>query len=371
MKKFAPHKKLTKFIKHTLDGVQLYTTKKGNIPGNMVFTGSRKVESASVNYVGYNMDIIVNENYRVELIDDIPATTEDLNQWYRIIGLHELDLIKKFGDRYRIHPLVLEDIVDVNQRPKFEEYEDGIYFVLNTIDYDEEYDRVDIEVVSIYFGSEYILSFQESDQAIFSEVKSRITQKKGRIVSRGVDYLAYALIDSIIDKYFIVLEQFEDDIEDLELEIMSDPNDSTKQKFHHYKSELIKIKKSIHPLLEAIDRFTESKHALVNKNTKLFLRDAHDHVRQNLEKIEITKEKITALQELHNSEVSYKMNKAMQFLAVVTTIFVPLSFLTGIYGMNFEHMPELHYKYGFRILLAFMAIIIISLIIYFKRKKWL
>ena len=265
-----------------------------------------------------------------------------------IRGLHDIELIEEIGKIFAIHPLVLEDVVDVSQRPKYEEFDNGILCSLHALSHSNEI--VNKESVNIYFGHGYVISFQEGESDLFLNVRERITANKGRIKSRGADYLCYALIDCIVDQYFLVLDNYSEDIDKLEQKISNDADESIKGHVLSLKQQGLRMKKSIYPLREAISKYSRSDHPLIAKKTHLFIRDIYENTIQIMDAVETSRDVLNGLQDLYMTEISFKMNKVMQVLTVVTTIFVPLSFLAGIYGMNFEWIPELKFKYGYFVL---------------------
>lgn len=348
-----------------------FRNKLGNVPGNMVFTGDRKVQETTIHYLEYGAEFIKTKTQTGDAFNRAKKPKEGIDQWYDIRGLHDLDVITKIGDAFKVHALVREDIVDVNQRPKYEEYKEGIFIVMNPLFYDEKEDRVNTEMASLYFGDDFLLSFQETSNDVFSEVRDRIIEGRGRIRSKEVDYLAYALIDKVVDSYVVIMDQIEEDLEELELNILRSPKEVYKDRIHYFKVETLKIRKAVSPLKEAIYQILNSEHNFINEDTKIYVRDVDDHLSQVYETLEGFRDRLSGLQDLYISEVTFKMNKVMQLLTIVTAIFVPLSFIVGLYGMNFENMPELHYKYGYYIVLAVMGLIVFSMIYYFKKKDWL
>jgi len=344
--------------------------KLGLPPGSVIFTGKQKIDQVLINYLEYN-----EENYRTESPENSSLATlhqpvDDLVQWYDIRGLHDVDIIQKIGITFNLHPLVLEDIVDTQQRPKYEEYDHGIIIVLKALLFDATKIAVKTEQISIYLGPNFLLSFQEDETDLFHLIRERIHTSKGRIRKKNADYLIYALLDAIMDNYYLVLDAVEVEIEKLESNIVEKQDKNCKGAIHQLKQEMMKIRKSISPLREAISRFSKSEHDLISDNTKVFLRDLYDHNVQLLDTTESYRDMLNSLQDLYLSEISFRMNEVMKMLTLITSIFVPLSFLAGLYGMNFEYIPELHYKYGYFILIGVMFMIGASMLYYFKKEKW-
>ena len=343
---------------------------KGIAPGSVVFTGNQKVETINIHHLQYD-----NQSLEEETLDNqnqiiINQLSKDKINWYDIRGLHDTTLIKTLGETFNIHPLALENIVDIHQRPKFDEYENGLIFITKALSFDEKTLRVHTEQVSIFFRHGLLLSFQETDSDLYFGVRERIKINNGRIRTRGTDYLAYALLDFIIDNYYVILDQVEGVIENLESSISQNPDENLKAKIHELKKELLIVRKSIAPTREAVNRFSKSEIDFIDDRTLLFIRDLYDHTIQLMDMVETYRDVLNGLQDLYLSEISFKMNKVMQVLTIITTIFVPLSFLAGLYGMNFTHIPELQFKYGYFVLLTVMFIIAAGLIFWFKKKNW-
>ncbi|MCB0571243.1 MAG: magnesium/cobalt transporter CorA [Phaeodactylibacter sp.] len=343
--------------------------KTGLAPGTLVFTGNKKVEYPNVTLIQYDREGELLESHA---LDTAPEADDKRHvTWYDVRGLHKVELIESLGNRYGIHPLVMEDILDTQQRPKFEEYEGAFFFIVQALSFDEAELRIKTEQVSFYAGSGFVLTFQEDEADLFPGVRERIQSSHGRLRKRGADYLAYALLDNIVDHYYVVLDQMEEVMNQLEDEILSDPSRKIKSKIHSLKLQSILLRKSVSPLREAISRFSRSESTLIEENTRLYLRDLYDHTIQVMDTIETSRDVVSGLYDLYLSEISFRMNTVMQVLTIISTIFIPLSFLAGVYGMNFDHMPELHLKYGYYLLWGLMIAIALGLVYWFRRKKWL
>lgn len=336
-------------------------------PGTLVFTGERMVDTPNITLIEFN-----NEKIREEhAVDKKPEIEKgDHITWFDIRGIHDIELIGKIGKHFHIHPLALEDIVDTEQRPKFEEYEEGIFVTLKALEFNEEKLELRTEQISIYVGEKFALSFQEDDDDLFVAVRKRLHTGSGRIRERGSDYLAYALIDTLVDNYYLQLDKVESVIENLEEAILRDSNEGLKKRIHHLKLQTLFIRKSVAPLREAISKFSKCEHALIQESTTLFIRDLYDHTVQVTDTIETYRDLMNGLNDLYISELSFKMNNVMKILTIITTIFVPLSFLAGLYGMNFDHIPELHYHNGYFVLLGVMGLIVVGLVAFFWKKRW-
>ncbi len=345
--------------------------KAGLPPGSVVFTGNKKVEKILIHYLQYD-----SEHFEQEVLDNHAETvfrqsSEDKVDWYDIRGIHDVELIQLLGRTFHIHPLVLEDVADVHQRPKFEEYEKGNFISIRGLKFDKSENKVLTEQVTIYFKKGFVATFQETDSDLFDLIRQRIKNGKGKIRQRGADYLAYAIIDVLVDHYYVVLDEIEEVIEYFEDEVISNQDANIKGEIHNLKKELLVLRKSISPLREAIGRFSKTESSFVEDSSLVFIRDLYDHTIQIMDMVETYRDMLNGLQDLFLTEVSFRMNKVMQLLTLISTIFIPLTFLAGIYGMNFSHMPELQWEYGYFVLLGVMVVIFVALLFYFRKKRWI
>ncbi|MCU0348893.1 MAG: magnesium/cobalt transporter CorA [Saprospiraceae bacterium] len=337
-------------------------------PGTLEFTGERKTEHPVLMRIRYNQQGF--EAKKFPAGDSLAVDNSHVN-WFDVMGLHDVPLIERIGEQFNIHPLVLEDVLNTQQRPKFEEYGDEVFIVVQALTYDNIHHELNSEQIGIFFGKNFLVSFQENTDDTFKSVRDRLEAGSGRIRTRRPDYLAYSLIDSIVDNYFEVLDRFEERMEELELQIADKPSRLTKENIHSLKFQMLALRKSVMPLREAVGKFSRSECPVVDESTGLFVRDLYDHVLRIGDLTETYRDMLNGLQELYHSELGLRTNNVMQILTIITTIFVPLTFLVGVYGMNFDNMPELHWHYGYFYLWGFMLAISIALIFYFQRKKWL
>lgn len=291
--------------------------------------------------------------------------------WININGIHDSNIIERIGGQFGIHPLLLEDIMNTGQRPKMEDFEGHIFVVLKMLTYNEKAERVELEQVSIVLGSNFVISFQELEGDVFDSIRERIKTSKGHIRKMGADYLAYSLIDAIVDHYFIILENFSDKIETLEEELIEDPTPQTSAKIHNLKRELIFISRSVWPLRELTNSLERSESKLIKKTTLPFLRDVHDHTINIIDTIEAFRDTISGMHDTYLTKMSNHMNETMKVLTVIATIFIPLTFIADIYWMNFQFMPELSWKWAYPTVWGVIVVVGISMIFFFKRKKWL
>jgi len=345
--------------------------KAGLPPGTLVHIGEKKVEKARITIMDYD-ETNLEEKEAKTIEESYPFKEKPTVTWVNIDGLHQLDIIEKLGAHFGLHPLLLEDIVNTEQRPKMEDYGDYIFVVLKMLYHADENDtETQAEQVSLILGSNFVISFQEREGDVFEPVRDRIRKKKGRIRKAGADYLAYALLDAIVDNYFIILEKSGETIEDAEQQLTVNPTQETLQFIRKLKKEMIFLRKSVWPLREVVSGLERSDSPLIHESTSAYLRDVYDHTIQVIDTVESYRDMISGMLDIYLSSISNKMNEVMKVLTIFASIFIPLTFVAGVYGMNFEFMPELTWRWGYFALLAVMALIGISLVFYFKRKRWL
>ncbi|MFC5194858.1 magnesium/cobalt transporter CorA [Bizionia hallyeonensis] len=341
----------------------------GKSPGTLIYTGDKTAQKLFIESFDYNPEFI--NELELEFIEDaFKFKSTDSITWININGLSHIDEIEKIGAHYNLHPLVLEDIVNTSQRPKIDEYENYIFVSLKMLYYDVD-ENITIEQVSFVLGKNYVLTFQESEGDVFDTVRERLRAGKGRIRTMGSDYLLYALIDAVVDHYYIVSETMGNKVEDLEDVLFSgNIKEDLSQQVLSLKKELLKVRRSIFPLREIISRILKSDNTLIHKKTIQFYDDVYDHIIQLSDSIDIYREMIWSLMDMYMTTISNKMNEVMKVLTIIATIFIPLTFIAGIYGMNFDNMPELHFENSYFILLGIMFVIFIGMVYYFKRMKW-
>jgi magnesium transporter len=354
---------MPRFIKRT-------SKKIGQPPGTLVHVGERKQEHTRISVMDYDAKRLDEQAPQdVEAVfplRDAPATT-----WINIDGLHDMAVIENLGQHFLVHPLTLEDTVNTAQRPKFEEFDDYLYMVLKMLTYDDAAGCVRAEQVSLVLGDHFLISFQEAEGDVFEPVRERIRKGRGRIRSGGSDYLAYALIDSIVDQYFVVLEHLGERVEALEDQLCEDGGDDPLSAIFRLKQEMIFLRKQLWPLRETLSRFHKIENPLVQEKTRVFFADVYDHVLQGIEVVESLRDVLSGLQDLYISITGQRMNEIMKVLTIIATIFIPITFVAGIYGMNFELMPELKWRWGYLMVWAIFGVITAAMLVYFKRRKWL
>lgn len=346
------------------------SNKVGLPPGSLVHVGEKKTEQVKITVMDYDQTSFTEKEVE-DIKECFPFKETPTITWINIDGLHNVEIIEKLGKHFNIHPLIQEDILHTGQRPKMEDFNEYILIILKMLYYDNEEDTVISEQISIILGSNYVISFQEVPGDVFNALRERIRSGKGRIRRMGADYLAYALIDSIVDHYFILLEKFGERIETLEEELAQDPQPETLQAIHNLKQEIIFLRKSVWPLREVISGLERVESSLIHDNISMYLRDVYDHTIQVIDSVETYQDILSGMLDLYLSSVSNKMNEVMKVLTIFASIFIPLTFMAGVYGMNFKFMPELEWRWAYPALWVAMATVATFLIIYFKRKKWL
>ncbi|GAA3521273.1 magnesium/cobalt transporter CorA [Aquimarina addita] len=342
----------------------------GLVPGTVIYTGDKTSSDLYIEVFDYNKD-----SFEEKELNDIEeafryAESEPVT-WVNINGINHTEAIEKIGKHYDLHPLILEDIANTQQRPKIDEYENYLFVVLKMLYFDKD-EKLAIEHISFVVGKGYVISFQEADGDVFDAIRNRIRTGKGRVRTMGADYLLYALMDAVVDNYFNLIETMGEKIEELEDDLFEEkPNDNITYDIQSQKREILKIRRAVFPLREVVNRIEKMEHPLIHEKTQFYLRDLYDHIIQVSESIDIYREMIWGLMDMYMTTISNKMNEVMKVLTIIASIFIPLTFLAGIYGMNFENIPELKFKYGYYILWGVMIITFFSLLYYFKRKKWL
>ncbi|MFP4655903.1 MAG: magnesium/cobalt transporter CorA [Methanohalobium sp.] len=344
--------------------------KVGLPPGSLVHVGEKATEEVKISVMDYD-----EKNFQEKEIKNVeecfPFKDKSTVTWINIDGLHEVEVIEKIGEHFGFHSLILEDILNTGQRPKTEDFGTYIYIVLKMLTFNNQENEINTEQVSLIIGSNFVISFQEKEGDVFNYVRDRIRNNKGRIRKMKSDYLTYLLIDSIVDHYFVVLENIGERIESVEDELSDEPTTETLQKIHDLKRDVIFLRKSVWPLREVINSLSRSDTLFVFESTDLFLKDVYDHIIQIIESLDIYRDMLTSMLDLYLSSISNRMNEVMKVLTIIATTFIPLTFIAGVYGMNFEYMPELDWKWSYPLLWIIMLSASMSMLVYFKKKKWL
>ena len=338
-------------------------------PGSLVHVGEQKVEQSVITLIDYDAEQLTVETdvslQRCLELKDSPTVS-----WINLDGIHDIAQFEAFGKAFDIHPLALEDMLNTGHRPKVENFDHFMLIILKMLHYDDQTHQIRAEQISLILTRNNLLSFQECPGDVFAGVRDRLTRKYGRIRQRGPDYLAYALIDSIVDHYFHILEQIGDRLENLERELIDQPSIEILQQLHQLKGQLILLRKSVWPMRELANSLLHDEWSLIETTTRIYLRDLYDHSIQALDTLETFRDTTNGLVDLYMSNTSLRMNEVMQLLTIIGSIFIPLTFLAGVYGMNFEFMPELKWRYGYPLVWGLMISILIGMIWFFKRKKW-
>lgn len=347
------------------------SAKVGLPPGTLVHVGEEKTGKVGVSIIEYS-DERTGIRERDTLDNFHPSDDKALITWINVDGVHSTDIIEKIGNLFNLHPLTLEDIAHTDQTPKIEDYDDYLFIVLKMLHYNEILEQIDTEQVSLCLGPNFLISFQEEKSGnIFAPVIDRIKNGKGRIRKMGADYLAYTLIDTIVDRYFLILEKIGEKIELLEENIVNHPTQGVLHSLNTLKREMIFLRRSVWPLREVLSILGRGESSFISESLLVYLRDVYDHTIRIIETIEAYRDILSGILDIYLSSISNRINEVMKVLTIIATIFMPLTFIAGIYGMNFKYMPELEWAWGYHAILAFMAAIGIFMLIYFRIKKWI
>jgi magnesium transporter len=341
----------------------------GQPPGTLHVNGEPVDAPVRITVIDYD-ETHFQEKQVSNITECFPFRDTETVTWINVDSLGNTRVIEELGKCFTIHPLILEDILNTEQRPKMEDLESYIYLNLKMLSYLDKDKDVKVEHVSILIGSNFLISFQEDIGDIFDPVRERI-RKDGRIRKFGSDYLAYALIDAIVDNYFVVMEKLEERVEDLEEELVVNPTQQSLHKISRLKRDMIFLRKSVWPLREVINSLERSESPLIKESTSIYLRDVYDHTIQVIDTLETFRDMVSGMIDIYLSGLSYKMNEIMKVLTLIATIFIPLTFVVGLYGMNFENMPEIKWEFGYYSVLIVMVVMVVGMLTYFRRKKWI
>ena len=347
-------------------------TKKVGLPSeSLVYTGEQTGRKVSVTLIDYDEQSF--EERPLRTADECaPYREKPTSTWINVDGVHDPAMLERIGECFGLHRLVMEDILSVVQRPKVEDYGEHLYIVIKMLTYDDAEARVVPEQVSLVLGRNFLLSFQEGIKGdVFQLIRDRLRTGRGRIRKQGTDYLAYSLLDAVVDGYFVILEKLGERIDTLEEGLMQAGGRAAMDQVYGLKRELLFLHKAVWPLREVIATLQRRESPLISEATGPYLRDVYDHIIQVIDSIEIYRDILSEMLGAHLTAVSYRLNEIMKVLTIIATIFMPLTFLAGVYGMNFKHMPELEWKYGYLLAWIIMAGIGIAMGFYFKRKKWM
>jgi magnesium transporter len=356
---------------------QRLSQKMGLAPGTLMHVGDEHRTPVQITYFDYNADS-VKEGIVVDVEECRQYVAErDTVTWLNVDGVHDVGLIEKLGDIFDLHPLLQEDIAHTSQRPKLEEFDKRLFIVLRMVytatEKDDGHEEFVIkgEQISLVLGPNFVLTFLEDPEDVFDPVRQRLRENRGRVRKAGADYLAYVLMDLVVDNYFTVLEQFGEEVEDLEAELLKDPRSDALSSIQGMKRAMIEMRRAAWPARDVINVLLRGDSKLFKKPTLVFLRDVYDHAVRVVDIVETYREMIGSMLDIYLSTVSNRMNEVMKVLTVIATIFIPLTFIAGVYGMNFDNMPELHWAEGYWYVWGIMLIVGALLLFYFKKKDWL
>lgn len=352
------------------DTARTLSKKAGLPPGTLVHIGKRRAENVRITVIDYD-EQHYQETECKSPEECFPFKDKKTVSWINIDGLHEPETIQRIGNHFGLHPLLLEEILNTMHRPKLEDFESHIFLTLKMLGINKKGTSIVTEQVSMVLGDGWLLTFQERQGDLFDSFRQRLREGKAAARKRGPDYLLYRLMDTIVDNYYFVIEHFNDSIERLEEQVLQVPDQGVLHELQRLKRLLISFRRSVSPLREVVGTLQKDGNKLIQKGTERYLHDVYEHIIQLNDHIEAQRDMLGGIMDLYHSGVSNKMNQVMQVLTIISTIFIPLTFIAGIYGMNFEHMPELGWMYGYFGVLGLMVIVVIIMVLYFKKKRWL
>ncbi|KSV18613.1 magnesium transporter [Dehalococcoides mccartyi] len=347
-----------------------YSQKAGMLPGSVVFIGEGKTEPASLSLSSYTPD-----SYQPLPLKTLADCSTQVKQsggivWVKVSGLQDTAMVEELGKCFNLHPLTLEDVVNTEQRPKLEDYGNYLFAVIKALHWDYELKKTRSEHISLILGKNFLISFQEHQSDIFNPIHQRLQSDNGRIRKLGADYLLYSILDIIVDGYFSLIEGFGDYLDEIEEQLLSSPSSQTLKQISEAKKEMLFIRKSIWPVRETVAAIERSETHLIDKSSHIYFRDIYDHLIQQIDTGETYRDMLSNMIDIYLSSLSNRMSEVMKVLTIFASIFIPLTFIVGIYGMNFD-IPELRFSWGYPGILLFMLAIALVLVLFFKRKKWL
>jgi len=352
------------------------TLKAGLPPGTPIYTGEHTKEAVKITMIDYDKETAeVISPTSVEQC--VPYKNKPSVTWINVDGLHQVDVIEKLCACFDLHPLTVEDILNTSQRPKLDVYDNYAFLVARMHTSRNDHEEFIMEQVSFIIGENFLITFQERSGDTFDAVRNRIRENKGRVRKMGPDYLLYALLDSVVDDYFSLLDNVGEEVEDLEEDLVTEPTPETQQRIHILKREMLLLRKSIWPLREVISGLQREEIPMISDSINYFLKDLYDHTIQVIDTVETFRDMITGMLDIYLSSISNRMNEIMKVLTIFAVIFIPLTFIAGVYGMNFNtaaspfNMPELNWYWGYPLALGLMVVVAVVMLFYFKRKNWL
>jgi len=344
--------------------------KVGSAPGTLVHIGEKKADTVQLSVMHYHAGELI-ERPLDDIDEGVGMLKSGTTTWVNVDGIHDVELMSSIGSRYGIHPLTLEDVLNTSQRPKAEVFDDYLFVILKMLHYDTDKEVIAAEQVSLILTPNVLISFQEARGDVFEPVRERIRKGNGRIRSAGCDYLAYALIDAVVDNYFVILDHVGNRLEAVEAAIDDNPGTGLLESVHDIRQELIYLRKQVWPLRDVISHLLRNDSPFIGDATRLFIRDIYDHTIQTMDTIESFRDMLSSLQDLYLSMISNRMNEVMKVLTIIATIFIPITFIAGIYGMNFDYMPELAWRWAYPAVWLVIVAIVAGMLVFFKRRKWL
>jgi magnesium transporter len=355
---------LEKFNKHS-------TKKAGAPPGTLTYVGQEREGKSEIDIFNYSETVFTEK--KIESFNQCFAFINKATRtWINIEGIHNVDVVKGLGSEFKINNLVLEDILNTNQRPKVEEYPGFTYVVLKMLIYNVQTKEIEPEHVSIIFSENYVITLQEGIEGdVFTPVRERLRQNGSTLRKSGVDFLVYSLIDIIVDHYFVILENIGDEMEAIDRELLNNPSQHVQDGIHSLKREIIYMRKNVWPLREIINKLERDEGCFITEKTQMYFRDVYDHAIQIMDTVETYRDITSGMMDLYLSSISNKMNEIMKVLTIIGTIFIPLTFIVGVYGMNFEYMPELKMHYAYPVTWIIMLILAICMLMMFRKRKWI
>lgn len=344
--------------------------KAGTSPGTPIFIGEQRLEQVQITAQSYAAEAF--EELGIITLGELSRCRKpDRVTWINVNGLHDAQAIEAIGTQFGLHPLTIEDILNTNQRPKIEEYDRLLYLVLKVVTPNQSPGEIETEQLSLVLGEDFVLSFQERDSGVLESVRTRLRNGRGKIRQRGPDYLAYALMDAVIDQYFVTLEQLGEYVEELEDTVTMMPERRHIADIHRLKRNMLTLRRASWPLREELARLEKDDSGLVADGTRIYLRDLYDHTIQIIDSIETNRDILSGMHDIYLSGISNRMTEIMKVLTLIATIFIPLTFIAGVYGMNFEHMPELNWRWGYFIILGCMAALAGGMLAWFRLRRWI
>lgn len=345
------------------------TQKKGMPPGSLVYVGEEHKDEVTISSIEFN-EHEVNEKQHASLDDLKPKIDSEKITWINVNGVHNVEVVDSISKMVGLHPLTTEDILNTEHRPKIDFFENHLLAIVKMIDLEQDESELDIEQVSFILMENTVVTFQEKKGDLFNPVRLMLKENKGKIRKSGADFLFYSLMDVIFDQYLIIMDEMDDRIATLEGNIMEDPDNHSLQDINEYKNTILQLKKTVWPVREVVNKLINRKVPYISESISFYLQDIHDHIVQANDMVETSRGQLYGLLDVYYSTLSMKMNEIMKVLTIVSTIFIPLTFIAGIYGMNFAHMPELSLSWGYPAVWIVMIIITGIMVMYFKKKNW-